>query len=127
MLVVHARGLHHRIPTSCSRAVIAPQKRAWRAWRWIVTASSWRSPWKTGADAAHLVGASRVDRLRGFLLGVDAEGTEEIRDAHHAAAGLLEACEQIPVEGELETWVDAAGTIPGAFAPEELRFCHNKL
>ena len=74
---------------------------------------------EAGADPRHLFGADGVDGLRGFLLGVHAEGAEEIRDTHQFAAGLLEAGEEIPIEGELETGVDAAGEIPGAFAPEE--------
>src|SRR5687768_8248387 len=74
---------------------------------------------ETGANAAHFVRARGVNGVRCFLLGVHPKGAEEIRHADDPAAGLLETREQVPIEGEVKARVDAAGEIPGAFAPEQ--------
>ena len=52
---------------------------------------------EAGADAAHLVGTGGMDGLRGLLLRMDAESAEEVGEAYHAAAGLLEAREDVPI------------------------------
>ena len=75
-------------------------------------------PVETRADARHFFGASRVNRLAGLLLGVDAEAAEEIGHAFDDATGPVEPREQVPIQGELETRVDAAGLVPGALPPE---------
>ena len=71
---------------------------------------------KAGANPPHLIRARRVNGLRGFLAGVNAKSSQEIRNAHNSASRLLKPRKQVPIECKLITRI-----VPPAMSQADLR------
>ena len=77
-------------------------------------------PWTAGSQSRHLRRTGVRDVRRGLLAGMDAERSEEARQANKLRTGFAEAQEHVPVESELEGLVDfTASLVPDPSSPEE--------
>src|SRR6478752_3425127 len=84
-----------------------------------------RTAVNAGAQSRHLRRPRVRDVRRRLLTGMDAERSEEARQANELRADIAEAKQQVPVERELEGLVNlAAGFVPDTPPPEE-RFLRN--
>src|SRR5437879_256313 len=81
---------------------------------------SYRTSQRAFPQTIHL-GAAILEHLGcGLLIRMHAEGCQESRQSLHFRSGIPEPQEQIPIDGELEFFVNrASDVLPDSATPEE--------